>query len=256
MIKRNKITTALAITIASVTMFGSIVSYADGISEKNSNIIIDSRASSSSSETPAFPVSGVNYYGKTQISTNTVSKVAIATSIARTDKTVPSGRIGVHTALYREGTGTAITSSSWSYNNSSTKSHSINAYHNSPKAGNYRAQGTMKAYEEKTGLYKGKTLNTSAYLTYKNMNLTISDNEMQERVRMYETKDMIAAEGLSGKTGYISLTDMGIYENPSSPEEALRLQQERLDKYGEYRYINIYDTDGKTVIDKFRVSHI
>lgn len=64
MIKRNKITTALAITIASVTMFGSIASYADGISEKNSSIIIDSRASSSSSETPAFLVSGVNFYGK------------------------------------------------------------------------------------------------------------------------------------------------------------------------------------------------
>lgn len=85
------------------------------------------------------------------------------------------------------------------------------------------------------------------------MNLTISDEELQERKMMYEAKDMIAAEGENGVYGYISLEDMGVYESPESPDDAIRMQEERIAKYGAYKEINVYNTDGKTIVDKFLV---
>ena len=46
---------------------------------------------------------------------------------------------------------------------------------------------------------------------------------------------------------------MGVYENPKTPEEALKLQEESLNKYGDYKDIPVYDEDGVSVIDTFRV---
>ena len=255
MIKRNKLTTSLAIAIASISVFGNIISHANNIKENNNYNLksdLNTRASSSSTGV-SKTVSGVKYTGKTKIETNTILKKVTASTIVETNNIVSSGRIGAHTALYKEGTGEAIMSSSWSYNNAAKKIHTVSVSKKSPVAGNYRAKGTMKSYNESNGTYVGTSLNPSGYLSYKSMNLTISDEELKERMTMYETKDMIAAEGINGNYGYISLEDMGVYENPSSPEEALRLQEERIRKYGEYKEINVYDNDGKTVVDKFRV---
>lgn len=49
------------------------------------------------------------------------------------------------------------------------------------------------------------------------------------------------------------MEDMGVYENLKTPEDALLLQEERIEKYGDYKMINVYDKDGKTIIDNFKV---
>ncbi len=206
-----------------------------------------------SRETPK-DVSGVRYYGRTQVATIVGENAISSATRVRANKIVKAGRMGGHTAIYREGTGTAVASSSWKYNSTSASTHYTRLSYTKPSKGqNFRAKGTMQLYEESTGKYVGVTLIPSPFVMYKSMNLTISDEELQERTMMYDTKKMIAAEGLNGEIGYISIDDMGLTENPNSPEEALALQEERLRKYGEYQDINLYDKDGKTVIGKFRV---
>lgn len=65
-------------------------------------------------------------------------------------------------------------------------------------------------------------------------------------VSPYEREpDLIKARGINGKTGYIRLSEVN-GEDPKTPEEALA--QEVKDKG---REINVYESDGKTVIDKF-----
>lgn len=244
---KNKLASSLAISLLSISLLNSSIAYSE-------NIDVSSRASVQSGYTSTM-VSGINYTGYTEVTK--VGTIVGATTNVTTSKLVSPGGIGAHAALYREGTGTAVASTSWGYNSSSTKSFYKTATYRGAKSGqNFRAQGTMKSYNQSTGTYVGTSLKTSPYLTYKSMNLTISDRELQERIRMYESKQMIAAEGLNGKIGYISIVDMGLTENPSTPEEAIALQEERIRKYGEYHDINLYDNDGETVIDKFRIYNI
>lgn len=269
---KYKKTLILGMSVSSILLLGNMNSYANTNNIQNANIEKSnylsedgmSRLGTASSQTVSKSVGGITYSGHTVISTIAGGK-AKATSVVSTNKTAPSGYIGAHTAVYREGTGSAVSSSSWTYNKSSgTYIQANSSYGSAQKGQKFRAKGTMKSYNPSNGSYVGTSLNASPYstyslnsddefLSYKTMELTIPDKEVQERVEMYENKRMIAAEGLNGKEGYISLEDMGVYENPSSPEEAIKLQEERIQKYGDYKDINLYEKDGKTVIDTFRV---
>lgn len=263
---KNKKYTILTVAVMLIVALNSMSTYANTtINEKNNSISTRSDAISSSVEKK---YNGVKFKGRTMVQTANVLGKVSALTIVETSAKVPGGHIGAHTALYKEGSGTAVSSSSWAYNSSSTNYFQRKVQTTSAKKGtNYRAHGTMKCYDKTIGDYRGVTLNKSPYITYsldeeniddeylsyKTMNLTISEDEKQERVEMYEEKGMIAAEGLNGKEGYISLEEMGIYENPKTPEEALKLQEENLNKYGDYKDIPVYDEDGVSVIDTFRV---
>lgn len=59
--------------------------------------------------------------------------------------------------------------------------------------------------------------------------------------------DLIKARGVNGKTGYIRQTEAD-GDMPKSLEEALAQQAKR-----EIRVINVYESDGKTIIDKFEI---
>ena len=62
--------------------------------------------------------------------------------------------------------------------------------------------------------------------------------------------DLISVVGDNGKVGYVR-TDEFLGDAPSSPEEAMKIQ-ESLDN-GTYKPIvyNVYSSDGKTIIDTF-----
>ncbi len=62
--------------------------------------------------------------------------------------------------------------------------------------------------------------------------------------------DLIAVVGDSGRNGYVYAEDF-IGDEPSSPEEAVRLMEAK--KNGTYKapVLTVYDSDGKTVIDTF-----
>ena len=263
---KNKKSAILTLAVTSIVALNSVSSFANTTITENNNGI--STLSDAISSSVSKTVNGVTFKGRTMVQTANVLGKVSALTIVETSAKVPGGYIGAHTALYKEGSGTAVSSSSWAYNSSSTNYFQRTAQTTSAKKGtNYRTHGTMKCYNKSTGNYVGVTLNKSPYVTYsldeeniddeylsyKTMNLTISEDEKQERVEMYEEKGMIAAEGLNGKEGYISLEEMGVYENPETPEEALKLQEENLNKYGDYKDIPVYDEDGVSVIDTFRV---
>lgn len=260
-------------------ILGSVISYADTnsiqsmnmekynyLNEENISMLASTRAITRG-DSVKHTVGGITYSGNTAIATLLLGKVQAISSVTSSKK-VLAGYMGAHTAVYRDGTGSAVSSSSWTYNKSAGLLHQVDSVYSSAKKGQkFRAQGTMRSYNPANGGYISKSLTASPYatysayplnsddeyLSYKTMNLEISDEEVQERIKMYEDKRMISAEGLNGKEGYIFLEDMGIDENPNSPEEAIKLQEERIQKYGEYRDIKLYDIDGKTVIDTFRV---
>lgn len=60
--------------------------------------------------------------------------------------------------------------------------------------------------------------------------------------------DLIKAIGIDGKQGYVRKTELE-GPNPKTPEEALALQA----KDNTDRYINVYESDGKTIIDKYKI---
>lgn len=67
-------------------------------------------------------------------------------------------------------------------------------------------------------------------------------------VSPYEKEpDLIKAMGVNGKIGYVRLTELN-GEEPKTVEEALAQQAKK-----EVRVINLYKSDGKTIIDKFEI---
>lgn len=64
--------------------------------------------------------------------------------------------------------------------------------------------------------------------------------------------DLVAVLGDNGKVGYVRKSDLD-GETPSCPEEAIRMQEEREKAGNPPRVINVYKTDGVTVIDTFTI---
>ena len=60
--------------------------------------------------------------------------------------------------------------------------------------------------------------------------------------------DLIKAQGIDGTSGYIRTTELD-GEPPRTPEEALAQQANRT-----VRYVNLYESNGKTIIGKFKIS--
>lgn len=65
---------------------------------------------------------------------------------------------------------------------------------------------------------------------------------------MSDQPDLIPAIGDNGKQGYVRNSEL-IGEAPSSPEEAIRIQEERRANGNPPMVVNVYESDGVTVID-------
>ncbi len=66
--------------------------------------------------------------------------------------------------------------------------------------------------------------------------------------------DLMAVIGDNGKEGYVRTIDM-IGEAPASPEEALKIQENSARRGNPPTIINVYDSDGKTVIDTYTMQN-
>ncbi len=64
--------------------------------------------------------------------------------------------------------------------------------------------------------------------------------------------DLVAVLGDNGNVGYARSSDID-GEMPSCPEEAVRMQEEREKAGNPPRVINVYKSDGVTVIDTFTI---
>ncbi len=69
---------------------------------------------------------------------------------------------------------------------------------------------------------------------------------------MSDQPDLIPAIGDNGKQGYVRNSEL-IGEAPSSPEEAIRIQEERRANGNPPMVVNVYESDGVTVIDTFTI---
>ena len=63
---------------------------------------------------------------------------------------------------------------------------------------------------------------------------------------------LLLAQGEDGTLGYVRATDLG-EPQPETPEEALALMAEREASGYTGRYINLYASDGVTVIGRFHI---
>lgn len=64
--------------------------------------------------------------------------------------------------------------------------------------------------------------------------------------------DLIAVIGNNGIEGYVRKTELET-DMPSCPEEAMRMQEERERNGNSSRIIDVYESDGITIIDTFTV---
>lgn len=71
---------------------------------------------------------------------------------------------------------------------------------------------------------------------------------------MSDQPDLIPAIGDNGKQGYVRNSEL-IGEAPSSPEEAIRIQEERRANGNPPMVVNVYESDGVTVIDTLTSSN-
>lgn len=69
--------------------------------------------------------------------------------------------------------------------------------------------------------------------------------------------DLMAAVGDNGRKGYIRKTELDDDEMAKceTPEEAVRIQEEREKNGNPPRVINVYESDGVTVIDTFTIGN-
>lgn len=69
--------------------------------------------------------------------------------------------------------------------------------------------------------------------------------------------DLIAAVGENGEEGYVKTEDLHA-DMPNNPEEAIAYMEKMLEneklKISNSREINVYDLDGKTIIDTFIIN--
>lgn len=71
-----------------------------------------------------------------------------------------------------------------------------------------------------------------------------------EVIYVDDEPDLMAAVGDNGIKGYVRKTELD-GEKPANPEEAVRMQEEREKNGNPPMVINVYESDGVTVIDTF-----
>ncbi len=93
--------------------------------------------------------------------------------------------------------------------------------------------------------------NANLYRYQKNDSGETYGNNLQAKQLGYEA-ELILAVGEGGTTGYVRTSDLN-GEEPSSPEEAQTLQEERIKNGDTGRYIPLYESNGETIIGTFKV---
>lgn len=82
--------------------------------------------------------------------------------------------------------------------------------------------------------------------------LTYGADKPELLIDIKDRPDLQLVVGDNGIEGYCYKEDLFDFSSPSSPEEALRLQEERKNTK---KIINVYKNDGKTVIDTFTMRY-
>ncbi|MGL5378382.1 hypothetical protein [Clostridium sp.] len=249
---QRKLYKSLALTLVSVSLLTNSAYATDAVFD--SNKVQSTHKSSedilrSASKPKTFTVSGRHYMNTTGSWLS--SGLAYGTTDIKKTMGVhdPAGWLGAHTNLYNEATGRVAATGDWDY----TTNMSSNLRRQTPKVsgkGRYYTKGTTKVYNGNG--YTSVGANQSPIVIIKEMGIKISDEELKERQYLYETKQLIAAEGQNGVEGYVLESDLYNEEiQPNTPEEAVKYSLKK--KIQGDRFIPLYDNDGITVIGTYKI---
>jgi len=171
---------------------------------------------------------------------------------------VAQGWMGLQTIMY-DNLGKARMAEGNCYNSSAGTWFVLNFVNDGPYKGNAQVGGYAYAYNGSS--YNTTTLNKTpfAYVIGAESKSTLPDDTYQvnDNMQTYGSgafadvenlPDLISAEGIDGKSGYVYKEDL-LGEPPASPEEAIKRSQNSVDTF-----IPVYDKDGKTKIDEFKIS--
>ncbi len=78
----------------------------------------------------------------------------------------------------------------------------------------------------------------------------IENKNIVGEVHTGDFPDLIPAIGDNGKKGYVYMRDI-LGEPPASPEEVLKIQESKDNGTYSPKVINVYESDGKTIVDVF-----
>lgn len=194
-------------------------------------------------------VKSIPYTFWTQASSDVVG--AYGSIVAKSSKSIPAGYISGHANLYN-GQHKVVKTANWYTNPSSTYNY-MNTTPRTTASNRFYTKGTVRLYDGSK--YIGYTAYPSPEVSYGyGRGTSISEKEFDERQRLYDMKNMIAAVGVNNIEGYVSIDDLYDTKNePTSPEEMLERQNKRMMSNETYRLIPLYDNDGETVIGEYRI---
>ena len=209
-------------------------------------------ASIATSNTKTTTVNGIsyNYYSTVSISSNLVAGRGWVRTTS--GNSAPTGYMGVKAFIYTTASSNPVAYVGYTFNSSAVSGMGIAAKTSFVSGNTYYAKANI-------ALYNGNTYNY--YVTYQTPYvqtnngtgeiLSGADEPLKptEMVINGKTDLVIRATGINGREGYITYTDVDMYYVPSSPEEAVAYTASQPD----LRYIPVYDSDGRTVIDEFPV---
>ncbi|MGK0468467.1 hypothetical protein [Clostridium sp.] len=112
----------------------------------------------------------------------------------------------------------------------------------------YTSDGQRLDYLANTNLEKQNIKNKSPYLINKNEQTYGRNYDGSPEIKK---SDLVSAIGIDGTIGYIMTSDLDP-NPPNTPQEAIEQQENRKS----IRYIPLYNKDGKTVIDKFKIENV
>ncbi|MGK0468466.1 MAG: hypothetical protein ACJAX4_003792 [Clostridium sp.] len=178
-------------------------------------------------------------------------KIEADTTLTRQSGNSGAGCLGVQAKLFNEAD-QLIQSTDWKYNNISISSESIQTAGTSVK-GNYYSYGNVKIYNGNG--YSTYSLYKSPFLELKsNVSYAINKNGQTYGSGVYDSDlgsgpDLIESIGMKGTCGYVLSSDLNGKDH-TTPEEAIA------QKNNNSRTIPLYDKEGKTVIDEFKIENV
>lgn len=248
---KNKFKKSLAFGLAIVSLAGgSTLAFADNRTGEINSVIEQSTERGPAVSWITVNATGKTYQGRPSatMSNSTVSgkqetKTSDGSSAVR-------NAMASHCNLYNDTSGVIVKTKDWTYNSSAGKSVTATTPSISTK-GTYRAQGTSKGMGT-NNQYVTKWCGESTIEQIRS--LDISENEKQSRIDLYTKKDMIKALGVNNIIGYVKESDLYDEENqPKTLEEAEIFLMKRSKSGEQYRMIPLYDVDGETIIDEYRI---
>ena len=244
----------LSLALTTFILFSSNVYANESVSVENSKDTVLTKSSLSRASVTSEWIykthDGRSY--KNQSSTTSNSGSVWGSNFIRSRSgNLPGGTMGTHVNLYNS-SGKVVRTSDWYYEPSTSAGFTRLTPSYKASSGTFYTKSTNHLYTRSNGKYVPFSSIPSPKLSLRSLEITLSEEELNERDHLYKTKNMIPAVGENDIEGYISIDDL-YGEIPESPKDAIMRQLVRAKSSKQYRMIPLYHTDGETIIGEYRI---